>query len=92
MPGADSWGDRDRALRSRIHNLDEVYLWINRTHEGINISLRFPNNEIATTSIHALLAEFRAVLLEVADRGELALDTGAPTERTMSTTRSAERR
>ncbi|MGX7695286.1 condensation domain-containing protein [Gordonia polyisoprenivorans] len=92
VPGADSWGDRDRALRSRIHNLDEVYLWINRTHEGINISLRFPNNEIATTSIHALLAEFRAVLLEVADRGELALDAGAPTERTVSTTRSAERR
>ena len=73
VPGADAWGGRDRVLRSRVHNLDEVYVWINRTTAGINISLRFPNNEVATASIHALVAEFGAVLRQVAENGGLAL-------------------
>ncbi|MEP9391982.1 condensation domain-containing protein [Gordonia sp. VNQ95] len=88
VPGADSWDERDRALRSRIHNLDEVYLWVNRTHEGMNVSMRFPNNEVAATSLHALIGEYTAVLREVAATGDLAL-CGAPGDTGSADTDSA---
>ncbi|NDK92317.1 condensation protein [Gordonia desulfuricans] len=73
LPGAATWTDRDRALRSRIANNDEVYIWVNRTTEGMNISLRFPNNEVAAASIHAMIGEFAAVLRDVATNGDLQL-------------------
>lgn len=67
LPGAESWTPDDRALRSRIADESEVYLWINRTRDGMNISLRFPNNETAAASVHAMLAELSAVMRAVAD-------------------------
>lgn len=93
VPGAESWGDRDRALRSRIHNLDEVYLWINRTPTGMNLSMRFPNNEVAAASLHALVAELTAVLRSVAATGDAAVaGRGTPTRVAGLGGASAERR
>lgn len=76
VPGAAEWTAQDRALRSRTPDRDEVYLWINRTHAGINLSLRFPNNETASASVHALIAELSAVLREVAGTGTAAVSGG----------------
>lgn len=78
LPGADAWTPQDRALRSRTHCGDEVYLWINRTRQGMNISLRFPNNETAAHSVHSFIAEFGAVLREVATTGDAAIFADAP--------------
>ncbi|GAB2659904.1 condensation domain-containing protein [Gordonia jinhuaensis] len=73
LPGAKEWGERDRALRCRVDNSDEVYLWVNRTLEGLNISLRFPNNEIAADSLHRLIAEFSDILRVVSRDGDVAV-------------------
>ncbi len=52
LPGAQTWPERNaRALRSRQYTHD-VYAWINRTPEGINLSMRFPGNEIAPAGAH----------------------------------------
>lgn len=75
LPGATAWDDRDRALRSPSPDADEVYLWVNRTAAGLNVSLRFPNNEVAAASLHAVLAEFGTVLREVATVGDVAVTT-----------------
>ncbi|MFT4127138.1 MAG: condensation domain-containing protein [Gordonia sp. (in: high G+C Gram-positive bacteria)] len=79
LPGAATWDDRDRALRSRARNHDEVYLWINRTSRGMNVSLRFPNNEVAAASLHALITELGTVMRTVAETGDLHIDgPGSP--------------
>ncbi|MDL9935711.1 condensation domain-containing protein [Gordonia sp. ABSL1-1] len=70
IPGAGEWTARDRALRSPVRSDDEVYLWINRTADGINLSTRFPGNDTASASVHAFIAEFSAVLREVAEHGD----------------------
>ncbi|MFT4042562.1 MAG: condensation domain-containing protein [Gordonia sp. (in: high G+C Gram-positive bacteria)] len=73
LPGAADWTAEDRVLRSPVRNHDEVYIWVNRTTEGLNVSLRFPNNEIAAASLHALISEFSVVLREVAATGTAAV-------------------
>ncbi|MET9203153.1 hypothetical protein [Gordonia sp. NPDC003585] len=76
LPGASDWTPADRALRSPVHSDDEVYLWINRTADGINLAARFPGNDTAAASVHAFIAEFSSVLREVAADGdtEIVLD------------------
>ncbi|MEJ9077426.1 condensation domain-containing protein [Gordonia malaquae] len=73
VPGADAWTEHERALRSRVRSGSEVYLWINRAAGGLNLSMRYPNNEIAASSVHAFVAEFAAVLSEVVETGDAAL-------------------
>ena len=44
-PAAEHWPDWNaRALRSKQYQHD-VYMWINRTPQGINIAARYPNTE-----------------------------------------------
>ena len=50
-----------------------MYLWINRAAGGLNLSMRYPNNEVAASSVHAFVAEFAAVLTEVVETGDAAL-------------------
>ncbi len=73
IPGSDSWSEHERALRSRVRSASEVYLWINRAAGGLNLSMRYPNNEVAASSVHAFVAEFAAVLTEVVETGDAAL-------------------
>lgn len=71
--GADGWTEHERALRSRVQDGSEVYLWINRAKGGINLSLRRPNNAVARYSLEAFVNEFRAVLNEVAIFGDAGI-------------------
>ena len=68
-PAAEHWPDWNaRALRSKQYQHD-VYIWINRTPQGINIAARYPNTELATARVHEYIGTFRALLTEVADTG-----------------------
>jgi hypothetical protein len=52
VPGAQDWERwRAQTLRSAAHSDDEVYFWIARTPEGVTISARFPDNEVACTNM-----------------------------------------
>ncbi|KJV00886.1 MAG: condensation domain-containing protein [Rhodococcus sp.] len=68
LPDAAQWqGRKGRALRSNCHADDEVYFWVNRTLEGLNISARFPSSDVASTNVHRFITEFVAVLTAVID-------------------------
>ncbi|NLU81883.1 condensation domain-containing protein [Rhodococcus sp. HNM0569] len=67
LPGAHDWPDINaRALRSRQYTHD-VYAWINRTPDGVNIAMRFPDNGVAAGQVRAWISAVRARMEQVAD-------------------------
>lgn len=84
--GAAEWESRQaRVLRSATENADEVYFWINRIPDGVNISTRYPARGQRRSDVEAFLAVFAAVLREVVEHGDrrylfssrVASETGA---------------
>ncbi len=72
-PAAEHWPDWNaRALRSKQYQHD-VYVWINRTPQGINIAARFPNTEQATARVHEYIGAFRKLLTDVAETGSTSV-------------------
>jgi hypothetical protein len=57
-PGAREWGAwKAIALRSHSVHPDEVYLWINRSYEGVYLSFRHPRTERARLAVSRFIAE-----------------------------------
>lgn len=68
LPDGSEWQVRKgRALRSECHAENEVYFWVNRTLDGLNISARFPSSDVSTTNVHRYITEFVSVLTAVVD-------------------------
>lgn len=68
--GAAEWDRRNaRVLRSATREVDEVYLWINRIPDGINISTRYPSGE-RRREVEAFLSVFAEVLRTIVDAGD----------------------
>lgn len=62
VPMAAQWPESNaRALRSRSYTHD-VYIWINRTPEGINVSARFPDNTEASANVPRFLERARLLM------------------------------
>lgn len=60
VPGAERWTSWEaRTLRSPAYGTDELYLWFLRTHEGLNVSTRYPDTPGAHAAIDDLIAELR---------------------------------
>ncbi len=75
LPDGEEWQARKgRALRSECHAENEVYFWVNRTLQGLNISARFPSSDVSTTNVHRFITEFVAVLTSVIDGPADAMD------------------
>lgn len=84
-PMADHWHDWNaRALRSKQYDHD-VYIWINRTPRGVNISTRYPNTEAATSNVHHYVGVLRRILDEVVDTGTATLPDRAGTTGAIAT-------
>ncbi|MFI9487193.1 condensation domain-containing protein [Promicromonospora sp. NPDC052451] len=63
VPGAERWSSwAARTLRSPAYGTDELYLWFLRTHDGLNVSTRYPDTPQAHAAMDALVAELRTVL------------------------------
>ncbi|MFD7023057.1 condensation domain-containing protein [Promicromonospora sukumoe] len=61
VPGAERWSTWDaRTLRSPAYGTDELYLWFLRTHDGLNVSARYPDTPEAHAAMDALVEELRA--------------------------------
>ncbi|GAA1481464.1 condensation domain-containing protein [Gordonia sinesedis] len=70
VPGAAEWPRwRAQTIRSERRSNSEVYLWVARTASGITISGRYPDNPVAHTNVHRLIATARAVAAGVVGRG-----------------------
>lgn len=83
VPMAAQWPEWNaRALRSRSYTHD-VYVWINRTPEGVHMSARFPDNPIATTNVHRLLTRTCELMHDVITSGPW---TPEPTEQDVPAT------
>ncbi|WP_369375047.1 condensation domain-containing protein [Promicromonospora sp. Populi] len=60
IPGAERWSSWDaRTLRSPAYGPDELYLWFLRTHDGLNVSTRYPDTPTAHAAMDALIEELR---------------------------------
>ena len=60
VPGAERWSAwAARTLRSPAYGTDELYLWFLRTHDGLNVSTRYPDTPEAHTAMDALVEELR---------------------------------
>ncbi|MCR5977727.1 peptide synthase [Gordonia jinghuaiqii] len=68
--GAAQWSPRQaRVLRSATRDADEVYFWINRIPNGVNVSARFPSGEMAP-AVEVFLSTFHAILNTVVADGD----------------------
>ncbi|NMM84133.1 condensation protein [Rhodococcus sp. SRB_17] len=66
VPEAAQWPEWNaRALRSKAFTHD-VYIWINRTPTGLNLAVRYPNNDTANASVHTYVAALRRAIEEAA--------------------------
>jgi len=60
VPGAERWTTWDaRTLRSPAYGTDELYLRFLRTHDGLNVSTRYPDTPAAHAAMDALIEELR---------------------------------
>ncbi|GAA4472399.1 condensation domain-containing protein [Rhodococcus olei] len=73
VPAATEWPEWNaRALRSKQYEND-VYIWVNRTPEGVNIAARYPASDTATAAVHRYVARLRSLMEEVEGTGTCAL-------------------
>jgi hypothetical protein len=52
---------------------DQVYLWINRGHDGVHVIGRHPDTELAAANVTRFVDHVRDVLTTVAEQGNRAL-------------------
>lgn len=70
VPGSDEWTPHDRTLRGTAYSDSDVYFWIVRNADGVNISMRYPDNPTALSSLRSLITEYFTVLHTVVDTGD----------------------
>ena len=85
VPGAHDWVRwRAHTLRSAAYSGDEVYLWISRTPEGLNISARYPATDVASTNVAAFISGLGNQLAELTQEHRFHALTPAPFSLTYS--------
>ncbi|MGK5548537.1 hypothetical protein ACSNOH_27960 [Streptomyces sp. URMC 127] len=70
VPGARHWGEwRAAALRSRRVDAHEVYLWVNRSFEGVYLSFRYPDTVRGRAEVPRYAEHVRRAVGRVAASG-----------------------
>jgi hypothetical protein len=69
MPGAGSWDAWNAHAFGKVAYGDEVYMWINRTREGVYLTCRYPDTEVARENVPDFIEHTRDVLHSVAGSG-----------------------
>ncbi|MFC7329857.1 condensation domain-containing protein [Marinactinospora rubrisoli] len=78
-PGSERWPEWNaRACYARVASRDEVYLWINRTHEGVYATCRYPSSGHAAEHVPRYVDLIRRILGTVAVTGDLTTGTPVP--------------
>lgn len=73
VPAAKQWHDWNaRALRSKQY-ANDVYVWVNRTPQGVNIAARYPATDAATAAVHRYVSRLRSLMEEVVATGTAAV-------------------
>lgn len=67
IPGAERWNDWDaRTLRAPVRADDEVYLWLVRDRDGLNVSTRYPATVAAERTVRGLIDGMSSLFDEIA--------------------------
>jgi len=69
VPGARHWGEWKAHAFGKVIYGDEAYLWINRTLDGLDVTCRYPDTELAHKNISGFIGDARAGLTSVARSG-----------------------
>jgi hypothetical protein len=69
VPGAANWDEWNAHAFGKVAYGDEVYMWINRTHEGVYLTCRYPDTELARSNVTAFIEQTREILVSVARTG-----------------------
>jgi hypothetical protein len=69
VPGSQSWGEWNAHAFGKVSYGDEVYCWINRTHEGVYLTCRYPHTEVAHRNVNTYIQYARDILTSVAVNG-----------------------
>ncbi|MEI7056906.1 condensation domain-containing protein [Nocardioides sp. CCNWLW239] len=67
IPGAERWNGWDaRTLRAPVRADDEVYLWLVRDRDGLNVSTRYPETVAAERVVRGLIGGMSDLVDEIA--------------------------
>lgn len=75
VPGSARWSDLNAHALVRVTYGEKVFVWINRLHEGLWFTCRYPDTDVAYKNMRRYVEGLRDVILSVA--GPPYRDTGA---------------
>jgi hypothetical protein len=72
VPGAPQWTEWNVHAFGKVSYGDEVYLWLNRTLEGLYVTYRYPSTELGHQNVNDFIDRVRQVMTSVARTGTYA--------------------
>jgi hypothetical protein len=72
LPGASLWQAWNAQAFGKVSYGDEVYMWINRTLDGMYVTCRHPDTDRANANVAAYIAHLRSVLTAIARNASYA--------------------
>jgi mycolipenoyl-CoA---2-(long-chain-fatty acyl)-trehalose mycolipenoyltransferase / long-chain-acyl-CoA---trehalose acyltransferase len=81
VPGAPRWTEWNAHAFGKVSYGDEVYLWINRTLEGVYVTYRYPSTELGHRNVNDFIDYTRTALTSVARTGSCAFSGQVGLER-----------
>lgn len=69
VPGAGRWADWNaRTLAAKSYS-DKANFWVNRTHQDLHITTRYPDTEVAKQNVSNFISHIRTVLRSITRTG-----------------------
>ncbi|MFF8844057.1 condensation domain-containing protein [Streptomyces sp. NPDC015127] len=76
IPGSDRWQDMKAHGLMRVSYGDQVCVWINRFHDGVQFACRYPDTAVAQQNMRLYVEELRKLILSVSR--DAAVPAGVP--------------
>ncbi|WP_441247167.1 condensation domain-containing protein [Kitasatospora sp. McL0602] len=69
LPGSERWAELKAYGLVRVSYGDQVCVWINRLHEGLQFASRYPDTDIAYKNMRLYVEQLREIIISVARKG-----------------------
>ena len=66
IPGSERWAELNAYGLLRVSYGDQVCVWINRLHEGLQFASRYPDTDVAYKNMRLYVEQLREVIVSVA--------------------------
>lgn len=66
IPGSERWAELKAYGLLRVSYGDQVCVWINRIHEGLQFASRYPDTDVAYKNMRLYVEQLRGIILSVA--------------------------